>query len=45
MGCGRGREQRGGEKFETEEGEKCEMDEEEVGEGDLPCVCVDETGG
>lgn len=38
MGCGRGREQRGGEKFETEEGEKYEMDGEEVGKGNLPCV-------
>lgn len=38
VGCGRGRERRGGEKFETEEGEKCEMDGEEVGKGNLPCV-------
>lgn len=38
VGCGRGREQRGGEKFETEEGEKYEMDGEEVGKGNLPCA-------
>lgn len=38
VGCGKGRERRGGEKLETEEGEKCEMDGEEVGKGNLPCA-------